>query len=220
MELRTIFPAGLTGAALRDRLAGQTGGKVRGYGVRGDGIRGDGDLTPQTVQVVGPYKPAAVLVPIVMRPEPTLLLTQRTDHLPHHPGQISFPGGRIEPEDAHPEAAALREAWEEIGLDPAAVELLGRLDAYRTVTAYEVTPVVALIHPPFDLALDAHEVADAFEVPLAFLIDRRNHERRGRETPTGRRDYWAMPWGERFIWGATAGMLVNLTDVLVGPSAP
>lgn len=213
MELRTIFPAGLTADALRDRLAGQIGGKARGYGVRGDG-----DLSSPPPPAFDSYKPAAVLVPIVMRPEPTLLLTQRTEHLPHHPGQISFPGGRIEPEDPHPEAAALREAWEEIGLDPATVELLGRLDPYRTITAYEVTPVVALVHPPFDLALDAHEVADAFEVPLAFLLDRRNHERRARETPAGRRDYWAMPWGERFIWGATAGMLVNLTDVLVGPA--
>lgn len=206
MELRTVFPAGLTAPALRDRMAVS----------RDEGMRGDGSLFRRGVTFEGEFKPAAVLVPIVMRPEPTLLLTQRTDHLPHHPGQISFPGGRIEPEDAHPEAAALREAWEEIGLNATSVELLGRLDPYRTITFYEVTPVVALVHPPFDLALDAHEVADAFEVPLAFLLDRANHERRSRDTPSGKRDYWAMPWGERFIWGATAGMLVNLADVLVG----
>ncbi len=208
MELRSLFPAGLTAAALRDRMTGQ----------KGDGMRGDGEIVRRGIKSQGPFKPAAVLVPIVMRAEPTLLLTQRTNHLPHHPGQISFPGGRIEPEDAHPEAAALREAQEEVGLDPASVELLGRLDPYRTITFYEVIPVVALVHPPFDLSLDEHEVADAFEVPLDFLLDRRNHEKRRRDPPIEGRDfYWAMPWRERFIWGATAGMLVNLTDVLVGP---
>lgn len=163
----------------------------------------------------GEFRPAAVLVPIVNRAEGvTVLLTRRTDHLHHHPGQISFPGGRVEDDDDGPVHTALRETEEEVGLHPRHVELLGQLPLYRTGTGFQVTPVVGLVHPPFDLTLDAFEVAEVFEVPLAFLIDRDNHRRetmfyRGRD-----RTYYAMPWRGYHIWGATAGMLVSLTDFI------
>lgn len=158
-----------------------------------------------------PLTPAAVLVPVVVRESgPTILLTQRTSHLRDHAGQVSFPGGRREDSDASPEATALREAQEEIGLDPAAVEILGRLAEYRTGTGFVVTPVVGLVTPPLDLKLDDFEVADVFEPPLEFLLDSRNHQRHQIELRGAMREYWAMPWQGYYIWGATAGMLVGL----------
>jgi len=161
---------------------------------------------------------AAVLVPLVNREHGlTLLLTQRSADLPDHPGQISFPGGRVEPEDASPAAAALREATEEVGLPATCVEVLGHMSTYETVTGYEVTPVVGWVEPPFDLALDAGEVADAFEVPLAFLLDPANQQRHFRMLGTVRRDFWAIPYGERYIWGATAAMLMMLDRTLRAP---
>ncbi len=176
------------------------------------------DQAPGAPGVITPRVPAAVLVPLVEHPHGfTVLLTQRTSDLKSHAGQISFPGGRIEREDVSPELAALRETEEEIGLLPARIELLGRLDPYLTVSGYEVTPVVGAVTPPFVLAPDPTEVADVFEVPLAFFLDRSNHQRHSRVANGTARGYYAMPYGDRYIWGATAGMLLNLYEVLTAP---
>jgi 8-oxo-dGTP pyrophosphatase MutT (NUDIX family) len=159
--------------------------------------------------------PAAVLVPLVNRPQGLqLLLTQRSANLPDHPGQISFPGGRVEATDADHAAAALRETTEEIGLPPSRVEVLGRLAQYETVTGFRVVPIVGWVEPPFDLAPDPHEVAEVFEVPLEFILDTANHQRHYRMLGTIRRDYWAIPWLHRYIWGATAAMLLILERTL------
>jgi 8-oxo-dGTP pyrophosphatase MutT (NUDIX family) len=159
---------------------------------------------------------ASVLVPLVQRDVLTVLLTQRTDHLNDHPGQISFPGGRAEPSDADAIATALREAEEEIGLHARHIDVLGSLPTYTTGTGFIVTPVVALIEPPFTVAPDPFEVAEIFEVPLAFLMSPANHRRHGVEVAGVRREFLSMPWesahGEPrryFIWGATAMMLRN-----------
>ena len=159
----------------------------------------------------GSAKPAAVLVPVVLRPtEVSLLFTQRATGLRSHAGQISFPGGRIDEGDGSAVEAALREAEEEIGLDRRFVEILGFLDGYRTGTGFNVIPVVALVQPDFALKLDPSEVADAFEVPLRFLMDEANHHKHARPWRGRDRHYYAMPYGERYIWGATAGMIKNL----------
>jgi 8-oxo-dGTP pyrophosphatase MutT (NUDIX family) len=159
----------------------------------------------------GPPTPAAVLVPVVNRPEGlTMLLTQRSADLPDHPGQISFPGGRVETGDASLAHAALREAAEEIGLPAERVVILGELAPYETVTGFRVTPVVGWVEPPFTLVPDPTEVADAFEVPLAFLLDPRNQQRHFRMLGEHRRDFWAIPYRDRYIWGATAAMLLML----------
>jgi len=178
----------------------------------------DFDLNPEIAVEAGPGGglPAAVLVPVVARPELTLLLTLRTGHLAAHAGQIAFPGGKVEAFDAGPLAAALREAEEEIGLKPALVEPLGFLDAYRTGTGYRITPVVALVDPGFLLALNNHEVVETFEVPLPFLMDARNHRVHARTVGGRERRFYAMPYGERFIWGATAGILRNMHQRLFG----
>ncbi len=176
--------------------------------------RGDHDLNPG-LRPEPPLTAAAVLVPLVDRPEGmTVLLTRRSDTLPHHAGQISFPGGCIEPHDADAADAALREAEEEVGLSRGAVEIVGRLDTYLTRTGFAVTPVVGIVTPPLELAPDPVEVAEAFEAPLDFLLNRANHRRDSREYNGGVRHFYAMPWGRHYIWGATAGMLVNLCDVL------
>lgn len=164
-----------------------------------------------------PLVPAAVLIPIVLRASGlTVLLTQRTAHLRDHAGQVSFPGGRCEPADASVVATALREAHEEVGLDPGQVEILGQLDEYRTGTGFAVAPVVGLVTPPLALKLDDFEVADVFEPPLDFLLNAGNFRRHSIEYRGAWREYWAVPWQDRFIWGATAGMLVNLRDFLGG----
>jgi 8-oxo-dGTP pyrophosphatase MutT (NUDIX family) len=155
-------------------------------------------------------RPASVLVPIVQRPqELSVLFTRRTANLREHSGQISFPGGRAEPHDASPEATALREAEEEIGLDPRRVEVLGKLSDYHTRTDYRVTPVVGLVATGFELRLDAREVEEVFEVPLSFLLDPAHHERHWREFQGRRVHYFAIPYRDYYIWGATASMLVN-----------
>jgi 8-oxo-dGTP pyrophosphatase MutT (NUDIX family) len=163
----------------------------------------------------GAPKPAAVLVPLVNRDEGlTVLFTERSLDLPDHPGQISFPGGRIEPEDRDAGVAALREAHEEVGLPHDRVTLLGRLAEYETVTGYRVTPVVGWIEPPFAVAPDPIEVADIFEVPLSFLLEPANQQRHFRMIGDRRRDFYAIPYGERYIWGATAAMLLILDRTL------
>ena len=160
---------------------------------------------------------ASVLVPLVARAdELRLLLTQRTAHLNDHAGQISFPGGRVDPEDEDAIATALRETEEEIGLHRRHVEVIGVLPEYVTGTGFRVTPVVALVHPPFELTADEFEVAEIFEVPMSFLMDGANHQRRSAVLPSrpGRRSFYAMPFGDYFIWGATAAMLRNLYHFL------
>ena len=156
-----------------------------------------------------------MLVGLVDRPGgPAVLLTQRTEHLRDHAGQISFPGGRIEPGDACAAAAALREAEEEIGLEPAKVEVLGELAPYDTVTGFRIHPVVGWIEPPFALRLDRFEVAEAFEVPLHYVVDPVNHRRHSYRRGTLTRGYYVLPYQGRFIWGATAGILVNFSSLL------
>lgn len=160
---------------------------------------------------------AAVLVPLVVRDVTiSVLLTKRTDHLHHHPGQISFPGGRFEEGDASLLATALRETEEEIGLCPDRIDILGLLPDYLTGTGFQVTPVVGLVTPPLDLKLDDFEVAEVFEVPLDHFLDPANHQRRSREFDGKVRHFDAMPYGDYYIWGATAGMLLSLYHVLHG----
>lgn len=164
-----------------------------------------------------PPVPAAVLLPIVMRDDgPTMLLTRRTAHLHDHAGQVSLPGGRVDQADNSATDTALRETEEEVGLDRRHIEVLGTLPDYFTGTGFRITPVVSLVRPPFELQADTFEVAEIFEVPLAFLMDGKNHQRRIIEMPdgSGRRTFYAMPYGRFFIWGATAGMLRNLFHYL------
>jgi 8-oxo-dGTP pyrophosphatase MutT (NUDIX family) len=166
--------------------------------------------------------PASVLVPIVSRPEGlNVVFTRRTTHLKAHAGQVSFPGGRAEPGDATPEFTALREAQEEIGLAPDRVEILARLPDYFTRTGYRITPVVALLTPPLELVPDPREVDEVFEVPLAFLLDPGNHKRQTRELQGLTVGYYEMRYEDgHTIWGATAGMLVNLYRHLTGEEPP
>jgi 8-oxo-dGTP pyrophosphatase MutT (NUDIX family) len=158
--------------------------------------------------------PAAVLIPVIVHEQPTVLFTQRTAHLKNHSGQVSFPGGRAEPGDASAEFTALRETEEEIGLAMQRVEVLARLPDYRTRTGFRVTPVIGLVAPPLVLVPDPREVAEVFEVPLAFLMDERNRQRRTREFQGQQVAYYVFEYGERIIWGATAGILVNLNRML------
>ncbi len=166
-------------------------------------------------QAAGKVTRAAVLIPLILKPEGlSVLLTQRTDHLHDHAGQISFPGGRMDETDTSPHETALRESEEEIGLDRNGVEIIGQLPQYLTVSGYSVTPVVGLVKPQAEYVLDAFEVADVFEVPLHFLMDPANHQVRVWESDQGSRRFYSMPYENRFIWGATAGMLRNLYHLL------
>ena len=174
--------------------------------------RGDHDADPVMMKIasVRPIRPAAVLVPVVDHPEPTVLLTQRAQHLPDHAGQISFPGGKIDKGDASPLASALREAEEEIGLDRQFIEPIGYLDLYMTTLGYRIVPVVARVKPGFSLTLNTSEVDASFEVPLSFLMDQANVQKHQREWQGMMRHYYAITFGERYIWGVTAGILRNL----------
>jgi 8-oxo-dGTP pyrophosphatase MutT (NUDIX family) len=171
-------------------------------------------LTGEPALLPAPARPAAVLAPIVARDDGLfLLLTQRASHLSDHSGQIAFPGGKIEPGES-PRDAALREAEEEIGLSRARVQILGCLDPYQTSTGFRVFPLVGLARPPLDLSVNGREVADVFETPLSFLMDEANHQRHFRQWQGRRRQFYAMPHENRYIWGATAGMIRNLYERL------
>jgi 8-oxo-dGTP pyrophosphatase MutT (NUDIX family) len=203
MEQRDILPAGsaggirLTRADIRARLEGRA---VR--------LRGNGSAERDNIR-------AAVLVPLVEHADGwSVVLTLRSADLADHAGQISLPGGRIDPGDEDARAAALREAEEEIGLHRDFVETAGRLDTWLTGTGFEVTPIVGLVRPPPPYRPDPVEVAEVFEVPLDFILDKRNHQYLSRELAGQQRFFWAIPYLHRNIWGATAGMLVNLAEAL------
>jgi 8-oxo-dGTP pyrophosphatase MutT (NUDIX family) len=180
--------------------------------------RGDLDLDPALWQRAGvcATRPAAVLVPVVDRAAPTVLLTQRTAELASHAGQVAFPGGKIDPGDESPVAAALREAKEEVGLPPMLVEPLGYLDLYLTFSGFRILPTVARVRPEFRLELNPREVVDAFEVPLDFLMNPDHHQRKTRDWKGVARDYYEMPFGKHYIWGITAGILRNLYERVYG----
>jgi 8-oxo-dGTP pyrophosphatase MutT (NUDIX family) len=212
--VRTLSEAEIRAAFARAVPHGVRGAAAPGNGPESGNDRGDHDLNPGLTPPAT-LRDAAVLVPIVTRDdEPTLLLTLRNSSLASHAGQISFPGGRIEASDDGAVAAALRESREEIGLDPASVEPIGRLDRYVTRTGFAVTPIVALVRPPFELVLDPGEVEDAFEVPLSWILEPSNRQLHGAEYQGVTRHFYVYPYGERRIWGATAGMLANLAEVL------
>lgn len=192
----------MTPDTLRARLASLTGGTAVVYGEEIVGLPGK------------PPVPAAVLVPVILSPVPALLLTKRTAHLKKHAGQVSFPGGRIDPEDAHPEAAALREAEEEIGLDPARVEIVGRMDDHVTGTGYRITPVIGLLPPGLVYTLSPHEVEAVFEFPLPMLLDPAVPRRQKQHVGGVWREYWVWPHPDHFIWGATAAIMHHLAGKL------
>ena len=164
-----------------------------------------------------PIRPAAVLIPVVDHSQPTVLLTQRSAHLNEHAGQISFPGGKIDAADASPLETALREAEEEIGLNREFIDPIGYLDVYGTSFGFRILPTLARVRPGFKLQINASEVDDAFEVPLAFLMNPANHQRHAKEFRGVERTYYAMPYEERYIWGATAGMLRVLYERIFAP---
>src|SRR5690242_1173372 len=164
-----------------------------------------------------PIRPAAVLIPVVAHPEPTVLLTLRASHLNDHAGQIAFPGGKIDPTDASPRDAALREAFEEVGLDQNFIDPIGYLDVYGTAFGFRILPTLARVSPGFELSLSRDEVDDAFEVPLAFLMDPLNHQLHSKEFRGMERFYYAMPYAGHYIWGATAGILRLLYERIFLP---
>lgn len=189
---------------------------IGNHWTRADAVTGDQHLNdlPMVTHTVR----AAVLVPLVARGDtPTVLLTRRAEHLRAHAGQVSFPGGRAEPEDDGPTGTALREAHEEVGIEPTRVDVLGLLDGYRTGSHFLVTPVVGIVEPPLALHCDPGEVAEAFEVPLGFFLDPAHHAIESRPWNGARRWYYAFRYDGQLIWGATAGILVNLARRMAGP---
>jgi 8-oxo-dGTP pyrophosphatase MutT (NUDIX family) len=179
--------------------------------------RSDYDLNPDMrPNAAGKLAPAAVLLPIIVRPEPSVLFTRRTPHLSRHAGQVSFPGGRLHVEDPSLAQTALRETEEETGIGPEFVEIAGFLDSYETGTGFAILPVVGLLRDGFVLAPDPNEVEEIFEVPLTFLLDPANRERRSMEWQGHRREFYAITYGSHYIWGATAGILVNFADKVCG----
>jgi 8-oxo-dGTP pyrophosphatase MutT (NUDIX family) len=178
---------------------------------------GDHRLNPSLTDLIvrEGLRDAAVLIPVVDRaPEATVLLTQRTEKLRSHSGQVAFPGGRIDPTDASAEEAALRETLEEIGLPPAGIEVIGRMPDYVTGSGYRIAPVLGIVTPPFDLVINEHEVDAVFEVPLGFLMTAANHTRESRLWQERERFYYTMPYQGRFIWGVTAGIIRTLYERL------
>ncbi|MBS9478565.1 CoA pyrophosphatase [Ancylobacter sp. VKM B-3255] len=208
-ELPPALPLGLEPFRARARLR-----LAETPDLAGDPVRGDHELTPQYRGLVEtlPLRGAAVLIPIVAREQPTVLLTLRSANLPNHPGQIAFPGGKIDPQDDGPLSAALREAEEEVGLARAFVEPLGYLDPYLTRTGFRIVPVVGIVRPDFGLTLNPGEVDEAFEVPLHFLMNADNHIQETRESQGLMRTFHAMIYERRRIWGVTAGILRSLYE--------
>ena len=179
--------------------------------------RNDFDPRAAELSAVATFAPAAVLAPVVRRPGGfTMLLTQRSANMPSHAGQVAFPGGRVQAEDRGVVDAALRETFEETGVAPEFVTPVGGFGAFRTGTNFVITPIVAFVEPGFTLAPDPREVDAVFETPLAFLMDAANHERHARDFEGKRREYYAMPWEDRYIWGVTAGLIKALYDRLYG----
>ena len=180
-----------------------------------------GDHAPDAARAAPPsartLRPAAVLIGVVSRPEAGIIMTRRAAHLREHSGQVALPGGKIDAGDASPLAAALREAHEEIGLDPAFVAPIGYLEPYLTGTGFRVVPVLARVSPLFEPVIDRREVDAVFEAPLAFLMSPENHRREAREWGGALRHYYSMPWQDHHIWGATAGMIRALRERLYGP---
>ena len=226
MEQRSVLSRGggsgqpesrpLSAEQVARRLAAAAPGLRRAPDLSPESLpRGDHDLNDRDMYPALPLVPAAVLVPVVTHPEGlSVLFTLRTPHLSAHAGQVSFPGGRVEPGDADEAAAALRETEEEIGLRPDQIRLIGRLDTYVTRTGFRIHPLVGFVAPPLALVPDPQEVADVFEVPLDFLIDPANRRRESRLYQGRERFFWAIPYDGRYIWGATAGMVVNLSELL------
>jgi 8-oxo-dGTP pyrophosphatase MutT (NUDIX family) len=214
-------PAAITSAEFFDRARARLRfdvppGLVDPNIIPRSGDRGN-DRMLEIVARERPVRPAAVLIPVVDHPQPTVLLTQRSALLNDHAGQISFPGGKIDATDASPLDAALREAEEEIGLSRQFVDPIGYLDLYGTSFGFRILPTVARVRPGFELRISKSEVDDAFEVPLAFLMDPANHQVHSREFRGMERSYYAMPFAERYIWGATAGILRVLYERIYLP---
>ena len=219
--MRKSMPAAISSAEFFDRARERLNFDVPAGLTDASLVPASGDQgTDRMLEIIArekPIRPAAVLIPVVDHPQPTVLLTQRSAHLNDHAGQISFPGGKIDPADATPLDAALREAWEEVGLDREFIDPIGYLDLYGTAFGFRILPTVARVRPGFTMRVSEAEVDDAFEVPLAFLMNPANHQMHSKEFRGIERWYYAMPYEERYIWGATAGILRVLYERIYLP---